>query len=251
MPWRIAHHQCLASTNAEALDLIHTALAHGKDFAALRGQVILADQQTAGRGQHGRRWTSPPGGLYMTAILGDLPPELRPLAPLLAGAAVAQAIERDGISAVGLRWPNDVVIHGRKVAGILCEGLATGAQWIAIAGIGVNVNTPPDAFEPPLIPRTTTLLACDGRRRHIPALTQAILEGLAHWLTRPPEEIITEIRRRDVLRDKQVTLAHPDGLLTGIATGINAQGALCLTSATGPQTITTGSIQSVDGQTIR
>ena len=130
--WKIEEVGDVESTNAVALDVVRGAL-HEKvlekgseAISGLAGRVFLAERQSSGRGQHGRAWASPAGGLYMSAILGDLNQELRPLAALLTGVAVAESLDAEGIPEIAVRWPNDIVINGKKVAGILCEGVAMG-----------------------------------------------------------------------------------------------------------------------------
>ncbi len=252
MNWRIQHVHEIESTNAAALELLHAALTEKvSDTVSLGGTVIFADRQTAGRGQHGRTWISPIGGLYMSAILGDLIAPLRPLAALLTGVAVAQAIEAEGIQRVGLRWPNDVIIDDKKVAGILCQGVASGPQWFCMAGIGANVNMLPTEFPPELAARATTLMACDGKTRNIRSLAQSILHHLTNAMTNSPAQIIEEVRRRDVLLGRQISLRQEDGIITGIANGIDELGAIRLATETGEQFVAIGSVQSIDGIAIR
>ena len=251
MRWQVEHLDQVDSTNTALLRLVNSTLNAGGDLAALSGRVLLADRQTAGRGQHGRTWLSPPGGLYFSAVLGDLSAPLRPLTPLLVGTAIAQAIEVDGITGVALRWPNDVVIAGKKVAGVLCEAVAVGATWIGVAGIGVNVNTPLSALAAELGGRATTLLAQDGTSRDLAALLQNILNHLAAFMAATPDRVVEAVRRRDSLLGHQVTLQQDQGLITGVAAGIDDQGALLLTTASGTCAVPFGPIMAIDGLPIR
>ena len=100
--------------------------------------VVLADVQAGGRGREGRRWVSPAGGLYLSVLLRPRSPQLS-LLPLAAGVAVAEAAAELGV-ATELKWPNDVLVSGRKLAGILAEAASSpsGVEWVAL-GIGVNV----------------------------------------------------------------------------------------------------------------
>jgi BirA family transcriptional regulator, biotin operon repressor / biotin---[acetyl-CoA-carboxylase] ligase len=270
--WQIENFDQIESTNALALARIQQAIPQGRQaILALHGQVIVARQQTAGHGQHGRVWASPAGGLYMSAVVADLPVALRPLTALLTGVAVAEALESAGIDAVRLRWPNDLVITAplglaasrtppsqntpandeNKVAGILCEGVAIEQHWLCVVGVGVNVNTEPSALPPELCARATTLLAYDGKRRDIARLLQSILARLDNWTQATPDQIIHAVQSRDALRGKQVTVQIGDTTIFGRATGINADGALTLATQTGVQSIPIGSIVAIDGVPIR
>src|SRR5687768_7212267 len=139
--WRVPRleiHGLLGSTNDRAREL---AEAGAEPFT-----VVIAEEQSAGRGREGRRWESPPGsGLWMSVVAPPRDIAARPLVPLRAGLAVCRAIEAaaPGVEA-GLKWPNDVQIGGLKVAGILCEAGGSGV----VIGIGVNVR--PGALSPRL-----------------------------------------------------------------------------------------------------
>src|ERR1051325_2214642 len=101
---------------------------------------IIADSQSAGRGQHARAWQSPVGGLYLSAIVEQVPQSARDKLALLAGVSVANALAN--LAPVQLRWPNDIMLQNKKLGGILCESLAQGANWASIIGIGLNINIP-------------------------------------------------------------------------------------------------------------
>jgi BirA family transcriptional regulator, biotin operon repressor / biotin---[acetyl-CoA-carboxylase] ligase len=111
------------------------------DAGAPEGAVVLADYQTAGRGQRGRPWTAPPGtALLFSVVLRPRLPVIRwPQIPLAAGCAVAESLETVAPCAAWLKWPNDVLVAGRKLAGILAEGVAS-TPPLVILGIGVNVS---------------------------------------------------------------------------------------------------------------
>lgn len=178
----------IGSTNDECLRLA----ADG----APSGTVVVADRQNSGRGRRGRLWTSPPGtGLYVS-LLVRLPVEARPksqdaglrpqissptLLPLVAGIAAARAIANvaglraDGSNGdIALKWPNDVLLNGRKLAGILVEGsFGPGpADFAAVVGLGVNVATLPQDLPPRAIYPATSILAETGRHVDREALLQ-------------------------------------------------------------------------------
>ena len=227
------------------------ACASTNDLAAERaragapaGLVIAADAQTAGRGRLGRSWHSPAGeNLYFSILLRPTrpPPEIPPLT-LLAGAAVARALGSFGL-APRLKWPNDVELRDetgarRKVAGILTEMASAGASALhVVVGIGINVNGVD--FPPELAQRATSLRRALGRPVDRVALLAAVLDAL--------EPLCDEFERRGPAAAVEAFEAHaafpapcrvtapgrPDQRLTGIALGVDPDGALRLQDDTG------------------
>ena len=165
---RVAHFPSVDSTNS-------TAAAHSSD-ATNHGLVITADAQTAGRGQYQRTWQAPAGsGILMSVLLFPLD-ELRRASILTAWAAVSVCetiLQATGQQAT-IKWPNDVLIHGKKVCGILCEG---GAKHI-VAGIGLNVNQSADDFEKMGLPDATSLAIVAGNAFDVPNLTSHLIQQL-------------------------------------------------------------------------
>ncbi|MGH9640485.1 MAG: biotin--[acetyl-CoA-carboxylase] ligase, partial [Bryobacteraceae bacterium] len=138
---QIQYFAAIASTMNEAARLAEAGAPHGT--------VVLADQQTAGVGRMGRSWHSPPDrGIYCSVVLRlPLPPASLPVAMLVLGLATAEAIQASTQLACDLRWPNDVLVRERKVAGILAQFI----ESCIVAGIGINVNhesLPPDLRTP-------------------------------------------------------------------------------------------------------
>jgi BirA family biotin operon repressor/biotin-[acetyl-CoA-carboxylase] ligase len=193
--------------------------------------VVLADEQTGGRGREGRRWLSPAGGLYLSVLL-------RPrfegvgLVPLAAGVAVAEAVAERGIAAE-LKWPNDVLVVGRKVAGILAEAAsgAGGVVWVAL-GIGLNVSLPVEAVPPELRPFVTSLAAEGARGLELEEVAAAVLAHLTVWydaLRSHPASVVDAWRARSApwwgrLVDVQTT----DELVRGRLHDVDGTGALVL-----------------------
>jgi len=129
----IRWHDTLPSTNDLAASLA--------EIQVPEGTVIVAEEQTAGRGRRGRPWTSPRGGIWLSIILRPpLPLPQAPLIGLAAATAVARAIRVTTGLLARVKWPNDVLIEGRKVVGVLVEA-GPGAEWV-IVGIGINANVP-------------------------------------------------------------------------------------------------------------
>ncbi len=136
---RLRAPRCLSLTRVgSTLDVVHAEAAAG----APAGTVVLADEQLAGRGRHGRRWHSAPGAGIWLGLLARPGPAAPGVLALRVGLAVAEGLRSAGVAA-HVKWPNDVMLHDRKLAGVLCETRWHGARlaWVAV-GIGMNVHGP-------------------------------------------------------------------------------------------------------------
>ena len=184
------------STNARASRL---AEAH-----APSGTLVTAAYQSAGRGRLGRTWVAPPGtALLMSVVVRPVPV----LLPLRAAIAVAAAIGPEA----AIKWPNDVLVAGRKVSGILVEGRPQ-EGW-AVVGVGVNVALP-DAELPPAERTPPGTL---GRPpKAIEPLLEAVLAGLGAQLEAPVDAVLEAWRERDALLGQRVTWASGAGVAAGI-----------------------------------
>ncbi len=199
------------------------------------GTVITAGEQTEGRGRQGRTWTAPAGeALLYSAIVRPLEQRhlLLPLAVPLAVAETAEALA-PGVEC-GLKWPNDVLVGRRKLAGILIE--ARPRDGWAVIGVGLNLTIAPAEF-PEELRETATSLAIEGGR-HLPgesrqmATTRAagVLGGrLERWLEAEEVEILEAWRGRDALRGREV--AWEGG--SGVADGVDDRGYLVVVTASG------------------
>jgi BirA family transcriptional regulator, biotin operon repressor / biotin---[acetyl-CoA-carboxylase] ligase len=200
------HHRRTDSTNARARELAAAGAPHGT--------LVTASEQTAGRGRQGRTWSAPPGrALLMSIVLREWP-RLLPLAAALAVADVAG-------EGTMIKWPNDVLLDGRKVAGILVEGRSQ-EGWMVL-GIGLNVALRPDDF-PPELRETAATLGRDPAEVE-PALDE-LLGALDGWLSVPHDDVVTAFRARDALAGREVAWA--DG--SGVAEGIDGEGRLLVAS---------------------
>jgi BirA family transcriptional regulator, biotin operon repressor / biotin---[acetyl-CoA-carboxylase] ligase len=183
---------------------------------APHGALVTAGAQSAGRGRQGRVWSAPPGRALLLSLLLR---EWDPLLPLRAGLAVADLA---GGAAV-VKWPNDVLLGGRKLAGVLVE--ARPGQW-AVLGIGVNVAVDVASLPPDVRARAATL----GRPPEALEATLAeLLDLLARRLAEPPADCLAALRARDALLDRPVRWAGGEG--TGA--GIDDEGALLVRRADG------------------
>ncbi len=214
------------------------------------GIVVVADSQTAGRGRFGRRWESPPGvNLYFTVLLcPPLQPREVPLLTLAAGTAAASAIrEFTGLKAE-IKWPNDIIVNGRKTGGILVE-MKTGARRINLlaAGIGINANMPPGSLPEHIRPFTTSLKAEAGRAVDRAGLFTLILEKLEHaykiLLNGDKRALINEWLRLNFTIGKNIQVSTPHGIISGVAEAINDSGELLIRLSSGElETVRAGDV---------
>jgi BirA family biotin operon repressor/biotin-[acetyl-CoA-carboxylase] ligase len=204
---------------------------------APHGALVVAEEQTRGRGRLGRSWFSPPGkNLYFTVAL-KLPTSSPPLSTLslLAGIAVAEALRSHFNAQVFVKWANDVVgCDGRKLAGILVEGFKdrSGTDW-ALIGIGVNVNLTEDELPDELREIATSLQILLGRQLERFQVLGTILASLEAWWEDWAEGMLEKVLKAfealDWLKGKLVRLTLPDGaVFEGVAIGVTEEGHLRL-----------------------
>ena len=185
-------HESIGSTSDRLKDL---ARAGAPEWTA-----VLAERQTGGRGREGRTWQSPPGGLYLSVLLR---PRSEPasLVPLAAGVAVAEAVASFGV-ACELKWPNDVLASGRKLAGILAEASSgsAGVEWVVL-GLGLNVALEASSLPAELRDGVTSLRAEAAREASPEAVAVAVLARLGVWydaLREAPSRVVAAWRERAI-----------------------------------------------------
>jgi BirA family biotin operon repressor/biotin-[acetyl-CoA-carboxylase] ligase len=199
--------------------------------------AIFAERQTAGRGQRGRTWTAPAGRGLLGSTLwrpDGTPARVATLAQA-AGVATVEALAAVGVAA-RLKWPNDVLVDGAKVAGILLESAIEGERpRYVVVGIGVNVNQAAEELPPTPYPASSLRLAL-GRPLDRAALAAALLTGLARryaqWKARPAE-LFADWRGALATLGQEVTILGPDGERRGRARDVAPDGALLLERADG------------------
>ena len=189
---------------------------------APEGAVVVADYQTAGRGRHGRPWTAPSGTalLFSVVLRPRLPVARWPEIPLAAGCAIAEGLETVAPVSAKLKWPNDALVGGRKVAGTLAEGVA-GTPPLVILGIGVNVLQR-DWDWPPYLAGTAGSLASLGAPVARETLLAALLGRLASWYGVLLEEGFEPVRaawRRRGLLGLRVPLPDGEGTTVDLGPG--------------------------------
>ncbi|MBI2370522.1 MAG: biotin--[acetyl-CoA-carboxylase] ligase [Deltaproteobacteria bacterium] len=205
------------------------------------GTAVLAARQTGGRGRLGRAWFSPAGNLYLSVVLRPpLPPAHAPQLSLMAGVALAEAIAAlaPGVEP-RVKWPNDVWLGGRKVAGVLAE-LETapgGAIDFVIVGIGVNLVTPVGGFPAELREIATSLQAETGQAPSRDAFARALLRVLEHWYNTLLRDGFEPVRAGwepcSITRGLPVAVRSAGELLRGVEQGIEPDGALRLRRSDG------------------
>jgi BirA family biotin operon repressor/biotin-[acetyl-CoA-carboxylase] ligase len=218
---------------------------------ASEGLVILADEQTAGRGRRGRAWSSPPrAGLYFSMVLapahetsGDH--RVLSLVTLTAGVAIRSGIQYATGLACELKWPNDVVLGRRKIAGILAEGHSIGTpQQSIVLGIGINVL---DSSHPPdVVARATSLEGELGRSVDRAALFEEALVSMADWydrLRRGEADDILRSWREASPSARGARVEWVDGHRSGITAGIDDTGALLVATETGIEQVIAGELR--------
>jgi BirA family transcriptional regulator, biotin operon repressor / biotin---[acetyl-CoA-carboxylase] ligase len=243
LPWRVQVVDEIGSTS----DALREAALAGEGA----GLALFAESQTAGRGRRQNRWLAPKGKDLMFSVL------LRPFAPAalwprvttLAALAICRAIEAELPLQPRIKWPNDVYVHDRKVAGLLAEAVGTPGGLMLVLGIGLNVNT--REFPPELSDAATSLLSAVPAMpqplldRH--SLARALLLQLHSQLCRIDEgfhEAIAEVRERSWLLGRQIRATVDGRELFGRALDLDQEGHLLLALADGG-IITLSSAESV------
>ena len=201
------------------------------------GTVVVADEQVAGRGRAGRAWSSPAGlGLWLSLVARPASLPQPALLPLLVGLEAARALDPFVAGGrVEIKWPNDLLLQGRKLAGILCEAAWAGeTPAFVVVGIGVNVLHGPEDFPAELRSRATSLRMAAAETPSILDVTTALVPRLAA-VTRGEGPLqgaaLEEMRGRDALLGREITVTDPatgSALGRGTAAGIGADGALLL-----------------------
>ena len=238
----LEYRERVGSTNDVILDLAEQSAPHGT--------VCLADEQSAGRGRRGYGWFSPPGcGIWVSVLLRPrLPTAWTPPLTLCAAAAVAPVLEAAAGVSVEIKWPNDLLMGGRKVAGILAESrVVSGDAPVIVIGMGINVNHTRELFPDELSTSATSLRIESGRPVGREELFLDILASLesayGHYLASGPASLLTEVDARLAWRGLTIEADSPVGAI-GRVSRIDDEGGLVLDRQDGdPLVIRSGSIR--------
>ncbi|MGH7865157.1 MAG: biotin--[acetyl-CoA-carboxylase] ligase [Candidatus Binataceae bacterium] len=244
--WRIHYFEELSSTQEVARELAEQGAAHGT--------VVIAEQQTGGRGRMGRAWHSPPGaGLYSTTILRPtLSIAQVARISIMAGVAAAEALETVAPGLVAVKWPNDVWLRGKKACGILAEAVTdrAGALTSVLLGIGINVNLAADEIPIELRDKATSVRAVLGRACDRVELAAALFSRLDSRYMEVGsgdfESIRAAFAARFALAGKRIAVVDATARQSGVALGIDEDGALLLETERGVRRILAGDV-TVEG----
>ncbi len=226
--------ETLPSTNLKA-----QALAQ---LGAAEGEIVIAEEQTQGKGRLGRSWSSPPYlNLYLSLILQPkLPPTHAPQITLMAGVAVADTVQSFIPFAPEIKWPNDILVRGQKIAGILTESSCESDRILfVILGVGVNLNFSKELMSETIRNKATSLLTLTQKPVDRQAFTCGLIQNLDRCYGTLEGSGFVGIRRRwegyFQLQGKKVTVEMPDGQISGKAVGIDMDGALIIEGEGGDQ----------------
>lgn len=225
-------HSSLASTNSTAKELGHQGVEHGT--------IVVSEEQTAGRGRRGRSWMSTKGdGIYASLVLRpQIPLSTAPLLTLVAGIALVEALHDCGLDAAWLKWPNDVWVENRKLAGILCE-LNSELDRLDFVVMGIGVNTHQQYFPPDLAATATSFYRETGYKLSRAELLMQVLqkiELLLPLLTQADQTaLLAAWKKHDRLLGQKVYVTAANEKYSGTALGLTPTGALRIALADGTE----------------
>lgn len=232
------------STNTVARDLARRG--------AAEGTVVIADAQTRGRGRLGRSWVSPRGrNLYLSLVVRpNLPDAFVPRLGIAAGVAVCEAV-REWCPAT-IKWPNDVLVAGRKVAGLLIEAESEGPSRFLILGIGVNLNADATDFPPELRDKAGSIrmatAALVDRQRFAARLLTRLEERLDQLRRQGFAPIAAAWQTLSDMIGAEITVDEPSGRVSGVVLGLDDDGALRLRLRSGSEhRVVAGDVTIVGG----
>ncbi len=246
----------------QQVDSTNTALKALADEGAPEGTLTIANEQTAGRGRFKRRWRAPAGSSLLTSLLfrpAFLPPARAQTLMMLCALAATDAIETETGIAAGVKWPNDLVYNGRKLAGLLSEMSLSGEtlEWVVV-GMGMNVNLDFSAFKKPDpdsgLPLSQTASSLEMIvRRPVSRLSllQAYLEAVEgrYNALRSGQSPHPEWRAKLTTLGQEITVSGAGSMLRGLAEDVDEDGALLLRLADGQlERILAGDVSVVKGK---
>lgn len=218
---------------------------------AEHGELVIAEAQTAGRGRRGRSWASPAGkNLYASLVLRpELPPQRAPELTLLAAVAVAEALRGEGVEA-SIKWPNDLQVGGKKIAGILTELSAESDRvHFVVLGLGVNLNAAPSDFPPDVADLATSVMRVAGHRVDRAAFVARLMKLLEQWLGLHAAEGFGPVRARwralASTLGLEVLVKAERRELRGVAEDIDLDGALLLRTEDGVERVLAGDVEQI------
>ena len=216
--------------------------------SATQPSLLATEHQTKGRGRRGRRWQSAPGAgiTFSLALSVRRPMREMPALSLVAGVAASRALRALGVADAALKWPNDLVVRGAKLGGILVETRANGAGCHAVIGIGINCRRDPGLETK--VGRDIAFVsqfASVSRNRVIREIAGALLEALREFEARGLDAVRADWEAMDAHAGQRLRVRLADGkVVTGVASGLGANGALQLMTRQGLRAVTSGRVVS-------
>jgi BirA family biotin operon repressor/biotin-[acetyl-CoA-carboxylase] ligase len=233
----------VASTNTLAMEMASNG--------APEGTVVLAETQTGGKGRRGRKWISPKGNLYLSVILRpDIPLYKAPVITLMGAVAAASTMRRMCEVKAFIKWPNDILVSGRKVGGLLTEMSAEQDRVRHIVlGIGIDANMELEALPPDVRAQATTLAAEAGGKIDRTAFLQQLLRELDRWyrvFLANEQDILMEWKSLNITTGNRVAISGAGEILEGLAQGIDDEGRLVIRQDNGTvRTVAAGDVTIV------
>lgn len=213
--------------------------------------VLLAKSQTMGRGRAGRFWQSPPGGFYASLLLKPSPPiESAPCVSLLAALVITRLASRRELHAE-VKWPNDVIVQGRKVAGIIAETGNSPVSWF-ILGAGVNLKSVPEVPGRKILPPGAFSMFTEAPEPET-FLNEFLEEFDRAWPHRnihPVRGLLDEFNARLWKLGKEVSVKTGSNESTGVIKGLDENGSLVLSTDSGERRLVAGELLTVHGESV-
>ncbi len=243
--YHLLSYDVLDSTNEEAKRLAGGGASHGA--------VIWAKRQTGGRGRMGREWVSPEGNLYVSFLLhSDKPLEISAQLAHVAAVAVAETLEAivGDACEIHCKWPNDILLGEKKIAGILLESfttqdvIATSGRWIVV-GIGINIESFPDHVLFPATALRDVGVELISAKIVLSRLVYNFMQRYDHWIKKGFADIRKSWSARAYKLGHTIEIVQPKATLQGVFEGIDASGALLLRDGGTLHTVTAGDVQLV------
>ncbi len=242
--WAVHHIPEVGSTNDVARDLLRAG--------ATPGFVVRADIQTGGRGRRGRAWASPAGNLYMSAAIApDRPTPEWPLLSLMAAASLAESLitvtNGDLGGRIGIKWPNDVLVGGRKISGILLETEMVSGRMAAVVGIGVNIASHPDGTRLGATHLDEVASGHSGIDGVFAGILEALDGQLTAWEQDGAEHALATWRRHGLWIGERISVETGQGDIAGRFEGVTDAGLLRLRGDDGRETVHAAGDVSLSG----
>jgi len=234
-------HQRIDSTHACALRIIEQA---ETEEIILPTTLIVAGEQEQGQGRAGRSWASPPGGLYLSWLSAGVDPETVARMPIIAAAAAHEAVSRLGIEGVEIKWPNDLLVEGRKLAGLLFHARHGATTWVVVS-LGVNLEQAPTITGGNAAPTTSVAEHVDKGRttEWAEAIIRVLVEEIVGGIADPDTSLATWKARLMHQPGAEMTIRIGDGSeIRGRFIGLTTAGHLRLDCEGDERTIAAGDV---------